>query len=77
MKKDITRLAVERAARTVHRALERVREQVPYGPDRAAILRSELPDYIKRAGPEALRQVINQVDTQTLIDALRKVNRRG
>lgn len=53
MKKDVTGLAVERAAQTVKRVRELFQMRVPYGPTRVKMTPKEARRFWEKMSPEA------------------------
>lgn len=71
MKRDITRLAVERAAERLAEAKRRVKERVPYGPDKVQLTPSELRERISKMGAVEVDALVKELGAQEFLKVLR------
>ena len=75
MEKDITRRAVERAARIVNRAGKRLKERIPYGPSKVMMSPAELRRTLRETHPDVVRQILGQLETEQIIELLMPMRR--
>jgi hypothetical protein len=60
-KKDISRLAVERASSVLYRALSSLHEKIPYGPGNVQLSTGEMNKLLRNAQPDVRMQILQQL----------------
>lgn len=68
--KDISRVAVERAAHTIARVKQSVRDTVPYGPTKVKYTPGELRKALQSARPGALQQIMQYLGPEQAMQLL-------
>ncbi len=72
MKKDNTRLAIEKFGTLFKGAMEKFGNTVPYGPDRMALTPKELSRKLEELGPEGRVQLAQSIGEDKMLELMRK-----
>lgn len=73
MKKDVTGLAVERAAKTLGKIRQLFNERVPYGPTKAQMTPKEARRLIQGLSPEAKSRMMEQMGPDKWVELMTRL----
>ena len=77
MDKDISRLAVEKAAETVARVRKKLKTVIPYGPRMGRPTAAEWQRALKQPTPTMIQQLIDTVGEQRALELLMRAKPNG
>ena len=70
MDKDISRVAVERAAATLVRVKRAVQGTIPYGPSKVKLTASELRRTLQSSGPDSITRLMQYLGPEQAMQML-------